>query len=193
MKYILAITGASGVVYGIKLLEELLARGYEVHLIISEAALIVLNHELDWDFSLGYEETIKEHYNNENLFIYAADNIAAKIASGSFISDAMIIVPCSMSTLASVAVGMSNNLIERAADVILKEKRTLVIMPRETPLSSIHLENMLKLSRMGVHIIPAMPAFYNNPKNIDDMIYFLIGKIMDALKIKHNLFARYEP
>lgn len=193
MKYILAITGASGVVYGIKLLEELLARGYEVHLIISEAALIVLKHELDWDFSLGYEETIKEHYNNENLFIYAADNIAAKIASGSFISDAMIIVPCSMSTLASVAVGMSNNLIERAADVILKEKRTLVIMPRETPLSSIHLENMLKLSRMGVHIIPAMPAFYNNPKNIDDMIYFLIGKIMDALKIKHNLFARYEP
>lgn len=190
-KYIVAITGASGVVYGVRLVQTLLKMGYEIHLIVSEAAYLVLEQEMGWQMEKSMETSAKSFFASEHLVIYANRNIAASIASGSFLTEGMIIIPCSMSTLASVALGMSNNLIERAADVMIKEKRPLTIVPRETPLSSIHLRNMLTLSDLGVTIVPAMPAFYHQPQSIDDMISFVLGKVLDTLKISHSTFHRY--
>ena len=191
-KYIVAITGASGVVYGVRLVQTLLKMGYEIHLIISEAAYLVLEQEMGWQMEKSMEASAKTFFASEHLAIYDNRNIAASIASGSFLTEGMIIIPCSMSTLASVALGMSDNLIERAADVMLKEKRPLTIVPRETPLSSIHLHNMLTLSNLGVTIVPAMPAFYHQPQSIEDMISFVLGKVLDTLKIPNRTFQRYE-
>lgn len=190
-KIVVGLTGASGVIYGIRLVEELLKTDSEVHLIISNPAQIVLEHELNWDFSHSIEDTFREKLSGDNLYLYDNSNIAAPIASGSFLIDSMIVIPCTMSTISNIANGNSKNLIDRAADVILKEKRPLLLVPRETPLSSIHLRNMLTLSDMGVHIIPAMPAFYNHPQNIEDMIDFVVGKVLDSLRIEHNLYNRY--
>ncbi len=189
-KYIVAITGASGVIYGIRLVQILLQMDYEVHLIISEAAYLVLEQEADWQRN-GSADVAKEYFSSDHLVVHHNQNIAAPVASGSFLTDGMVIIPCSMSTLSSVAMGMSNNLIERAADVMLKEKRPLTIVPRETPLSSIHLRNMLTLSEMGVAIVPAMPAFYHQPESIDDLISFVLGKVLDTMKVPHRLFERY--
>lgn len=190
-KIVVGLTGASGVIYGIRLVEELLRTDSEVHLIISNPAQIVLEHELNWDFSHSIADTFREKLSGDNLYLYDNSNIAAPIASGSFLIDSMIVIPCTMSTISNIANGNSKNLIDRAADVILKEKRPLLLVPRETPLSSIHLRNMLTLSDMGVHIIPAMPAFYNHPQNIEDMIDFVVGKVLDSLRIEHNLYNRY--
>ncbi len=190
-KLVVALTGASGVIYGIRLIEELLKLDIEVHLIFSAPAQIVLEQELDWDFSDSIVGTFRKKLPHENLFLYDNENIAAPIASGSFLVDGMVVIPTTMSTVSNIAHGTSKNLIERAADVMIKEKRPLLIVPRETPLSSIHLRNMLDLSNIGVHIIPAMPAFYNDPQSIDDMISFVVGKVLDALRIKHDLYARY--
>lgn len=191
-KYIVALTGASGVIYGIKLAAELLSRGYEVHLISSDAARLVMEQELPWVFESSLEATLSRYLPAGRLFFYANDAIASSIASGSFLIDGMVIIPCTMATVSAVANGSSRSLLERAADVVLKEKRPLIIVPRETPLSSIHLKNMLALSEMGVHIIPAMPAFYHKPKNINDMVAFVVGKVLDAMHIQHDIFQRYE-
>lgn len=191
-RYVVAITGASGVIYGIRLVQELLQRDHEIHLIASKPALIVAEQELGWKCSGPWEETWHRYIPGEKLFCYDNSDIAARTASGSFITQGMIIIPCSMSTVAAVANGLSNNLIERTADVMLKEKRRLIIVPRETPLSSVHLRNMLTLADMGVHLIPAMPGFYHNPHTIEDLIDFLVGKVMDGMGINHNLFKRYE-
>lgn len=191
-RYVVAITGASGVIYGIKLVRELLKRNYEVHLIVSQPALIVAEQELGWESSDGWKEAWRNYISGENLFYYDNSDIAAKTASGSFITQGMIVIPCTMSTVSAVANGLSNNLIERTADVMIKEKRQLIMVPRETPLSSIHLRNMLALAEMGVYLIPAMPGFYHNPQTIDDLINFIVGKVMDAMGIHHNLFKRYE-
>ncbi len=185
------LTGASGIVYGIRLVEELLKRDFEVHLVVSNPAKLVLEHELSWDFSDSISTTFQQKLSNNNLFIYNNSDIAAPIASGSFLVESMIVIPCTMSTVSNIANGTSNSLLERAADVVLKERKSLIIVPRETPLSSIHLKNMLALSDMGVHIIPAMPAFYNHPQNIEDMIDFVVGKVLDSLKIEHGLYKRY--
>lgn len=190
-KYIVAITGASGVIYGVRLVEELLKRDIEVHLVASRAAGIVLAEELGWDFSGGTEAAFRQHLPEGKLVYYANDDLAVAIASGSFINDGMVVIPCTMGTLSGIAHGSSGNLIERAADVTLKEKRQLILVPRETPLNSIHLRNMLSLSDMGVCIIPPMPAFYHHPATIDDMIDFVVGKVMDAMGIDHQLFKRY--
>lgn len=190
-RYIIALTGASGVVYGLQLLAELLNREHEVHLVVSEPAALVLRQEMDWQQVSPLEEIIRGYLPPGKLFYYDNTDIAAPIASGSFITDGMIIVPCTMSTLAGVAHGMSNNLIERAADVMLKEKRLLVLVPRETPLSSVHLRNMLLLADIGVTIVPAMPAFYHRPESINDLISFMVGKILDVMKIPHENFRRY--
>ncbi len=191
-RYIVAITGASGVVYGINLVRVLLAKGYEVHLVISEPARLVLKQELGWEIDAHLEKSLRHYFAEGELFLYNNADIAARIASGSFITDGMVIVPCTMSTLASVAHGLSDNLIERAADVMLKEQRPLVIVPRETPLSAIHLRNMLSLADMGVAVVPAMPAFYHQPATIDELISFVVGKILDVMKIPHEEFRRYE-
>lgn len=192
-RFIVAITGASGVIYGVKLVEELLKHDCELHLVLSQAAYKVIEFELD----PSEKQSIFDYLNhkikdNPRVYLYDNENIAAPIASGSFISDAMIIIPCSMGTVAAIAHGMSDNLIERAADVMLKERRKLVFVPRETPFSTIHLANMLKLSEMGAIILPAMPAFYHHPANIEDIINFVIGKSLDQIGIAHDIFKRYE-
>jgi len=191
-RYIVALTGASGVIYGVTLVRALLAKDIEVHMVISQPACLVLEQELGWNFGDSPELELRHYFPEGKLYLYNNGGIAAPLASGSFISDGMVIVPCTMSTLSSVANGMSNNLIERAADVMLKERRSLVIVPRETPLSAIHLRNMLSLADMGVAIVPAMPAFYHRPATIDEMVSFMVGKILDVMKIPNEEFKRYE-
>jgi 4-hydroxy-3-polyprenylbenzoate decarboxylase len=182
LRVIVAITGANGVVYGKRLLEVLKGKN-EVHLIISRASEKLIEYEL---------EITKKKLEELANFVYDEDDFSSPLASGSFVTDAMIIIPCSMKTLAGIAHGYSENLILRAADVTLKERRRLILVPRETPLSSIHLRNMLELSMQGVVIIPAMPAFYHRPKTIDDLVDFIVGKVLDSLGIYHELFKRWD-
>lgn len=182
MKLIVAITGASGVIYAKRLLEVLREANIEVSVIISITAEKVIRKEL------GISKSEIQNLASEYFDVY---DMEAPVASGSVLNDGMLIVPCTMATLAAIASGLSFNLITRTADVMLKESRPLVLVPRETPLSEVHLENMLRLKKMGVHIVPAMPAFYNYPQNIDDLVDFVVGRILDALKIKHKVYKRY--
>ncbi|MFQ6088974.1 MAG: UbiX family flavin prenyltransferase [Candidatus Methanofastidiosia archaeon] len=179
MKIVLGITGASGVIYGVRLLEEL--RENEVHLIISEAGKLILKNETNYDLS-KLENSCKSYKNND---------LEAPPASGSFLFDAFVVCPCSANTLSKIANGISDNLITRIASVALKEKRELVLVLRETPLSQVHLENMLKLSKLGVCILPAMPGFYHSPKTLDDLVDFVVGKILDFLGIENEKFRRW--
>ncbi|HEY6871992.1 MAG TPA: flavin prenyltransferase UbiX [Geobacteraceae bacterium] len=193
---VVAITGASGAIYGVRLCRELLRAGARITVLVSPAGKLVLREEcgLDWE---GDEATVsqrlREHFHagEEQLFHYAGDNFMAPVASGSSAPDAMVICPCSMGTLSRVAFGNAGNLLERCADVMLKERRTLVLVPRETPLSEIHLENMLRLARMGVRMVPPIPAFYHHPRTIDDLVDFAVGKVLDALRVDHELFRRW--
>ncbi len=189
-RYILAITGASGSIFGLRLLEELCKRS-EVHLTISSSALQVIRTETGIDLSENPYDVISQKFCSGKVFFYLDSHIGAPIASGSFGAEGMFIVPCSMKTLAAIANGYANNLVERAADVTIKEGRRLLLCPREMPFSAIHLENMLKLARLGVTIAPPVPAFYHNPKTIDDIINFVTGKILDSFKIENNLFKRW--
>lgn len=190
--YTVAITGASGVIYGVRLIQELLKSGYKVHLIITDAGWQVLEQELKWNIT-NKEKLITEHFLSygTNLEHHKIKDFTAPIASGSYRSNGMIVIPCSMGTLSGIANGSSGNLLERTADVMLKEGKRLIIVPRETPLNNIHLENMLTLSRAGARVIPAMPGFYHNPKTLDDIVNHLVGKVLDSLDIPHNLFARW--
>lgn len=189
---VVGITGASGGIYGIRLTETLLSLGYTVHLVVSNAGWRVFKEEL------GYTATDREGFLDQQFSSYPGSllyhpiaDIGASIASGSFRTEGMIIMPCSMGTLSAVAQGSSDNLMTRAADVMLKEGHPLVLVPRETPLHAIHLENMLKLSRMGVKLIPAMPAFYFGPTTMDDLVNFMVGKVLDSFNIEHTLFRRW--
>lgn len=190
--FVVGITGASGGIYGIRLTETLLSLGFTVHLVVSNAGWRVFKEELGYNASdrEGFLDGKFSGYPGSLLYHPVAD-IGASIASGSFRTEGMIIMPCSMGTLSAVAQGSSDNLMTRAADVMLKEGRPLVLVPRETPLHAIHLENMLKLSRMGVKIIPAMPAFYFGPTSMDDLINFMVGKVLDSFNIEHALFRRW--
>ncbi|WP_339256136.1 flavin prenyltransferase UbiX [Paenibacillus sp. FSL R5-0713] len=191
-RLVVGITGASGSIYGIRLIETLLDLEYNVHLVISNAGWRVLKEEMDWDVT-NRDAVLEEKFGNRagSLIYHPVSDIGASIASGSYLADGMIIMPCSMGTLSSIAQGSSDNLMSRAADVMLKEGRTLILVPRETPLHAIHLENMLKLSRLGVRMIPAMPAFYYKPQTMDELILFLVGKVLDSLRIPHQLFTRW--
>lgn len=189
-RFILAITGASGSILGIRLLEELLKTS-EAHLIISTAARQVIFSETGIDWFENTQDDIRRRLNADNVFFYKDSHIGAPIASGSFEADGMFIVPCSMKTLSAVANGYANNLIERAADVAIKEGKRLLLCPREMPFSAIHLENMLKLARLGVTIAPPVPAFYHNPQALDDIIDFMVGRILDSFGIENNLFKRW--
>lgn len=181
-KIIIAISGASGAIYGIRLLEELKAAGAETHLIVSSAAEKTI--EMETAFSLDeLEKKAHHHYSNED--------IAASPASGSFLHDGMVIAPCSMKTLSAVAHGYADNLINRAADVSIKEHRKLILVTRETPLSVIHLENMLVLARMGVLIMPPVTSFYHRPQTIEDMVIQFTGRILDKLGIENSLVRRW--
>ncbi|MBI5194451.1 MAG: UbiX family flavin prenyltransferase [Nitrospirae bacterium] len=194
--YVVAITGASGGIYGIRLLEFLSTCKFRVYLTITKAAWYILKEETGF-YCEGNEAEINSYLCSyfkaepDNLLYYNEENFFAPIASGSVHTDGMIVVPCSMKAAASIAAGLASNLVARAADVILKEKRKLIIVPRETPLNSIHLRNLLTLSEMGAHIIPAMPAFYNKPKSIDDIVNFIAGRILDSLNIENTLYQRW--
>ncbi|MGE5894856.1 MAG: UbiX family flavin prenyltransferase [bacterium] len=189
---ILGITGASGSLFGLRLLRELVKSSH-VFITVSSGALSIIKDEAGLDLQGNApEETLKNYAESDAITVYQDTNLNAPIASGSFRTDGMFIVPCSMKTLSSVANGMANNLIERSADVTIKEGRRLVLSPREMPLSAIHLENMLKLSRLGVTIAPPVPAFYHKPQSMDDIIAFVVGKLLDSMGIPNNLYSRWE-
>ena len=177
------ITGASGAVLALNTVDELLSRDVPTAVVCSNSARLVWQDELGTSFN----ETLIEWQENPNLTYYSASDMAASIASGTFPTRGMVIVPASMNTVASIAHGITHNLIHRAADVTLKEGRRLVLVPRETPLHSIHLENMLALSRMGAVILPPQPAFYLGPQTIDDVVRFMVGRILVALKVEEAL------
>ncbi len=194
---VLAITGASGSIYGLRLGRELLHCGCRLTLLVSRTGFAVIRQEagLDWRGSEAELGCLLEEFfgcGKGQLGYFAEDNFFAPVASGSSVPDAMVICPCSMGALSRIACGNSGNLLERCADVVLKERRPLVVVPRETPLNEIHLENMLKLSRMGARIVPAMPAFYQRPQSIDDMVCFVVGKVMDSLGFEHDLYRRWK-
>ncbi|MBR2568206.1 MAG: UbiX family flavin prenyltransferase [Paenibacillus sp.] len=190
-RWVVGITGASGAIYGVRLVQSLLDAGHFVHLLITEAGWRVLKEELDWQATKRQDAIIEAFGAEAAIQVHPIADIGATIASGSFRVQGMIIMPCSMGTLSSIAHGASDNLMARAADVMMKEGRPLVLVPRETPMHAIHLENMLKLSKMGVKLIPAMPAFYHKPKTLDDIVNFLVGKVLDSLDIDHQLFTRW--
>jgi len=182
-KLIVAITGATGTIFGVRLLQMLQGSGVETHLIMSKWGARTLIHETDYTV---------EQVESMATRNYPLGDQGAKISSGSFTTLGMVIAPCSMRTLAAIANGLGDNLIHRAADVILKERRKLVLVVRESPFNDIHLENMLKLSRMGVVILPPVPAFYNHPQNLDDMINHVAMRILDQFDIHLDVMNRWD-
>ncbi|MFC0188538.1 UbiX family flavin prenyltransferase [Fictibacillus aquaticus] len=190
--FTVGITGASGAVYGVRLVQELLRAGHKVHMMVTEAGWQVFREELGWNTE-DRDKLIEEHFKTDSglLHYHTLRDFNAPVASGSYQNDGMVIIPCSMGTLSGIAHGASGNLLERTADVMLKEGRKLVVVPRETPLNRIHLENMLKVTDAGGKILPAMPAFYQLPKTMDDLVNFLVGKVLDSLGVQHELFTRW--
>ncbi len=182
MRIVVGISGASGVIYGVRFLHELKQRSIETDLIVTRTAEKLLTYETGLGMKAVDELATRR---------FEVDDMFAPIASGSYRTEGMAIIPCSMKTLAGISAGYADNLLLRAAMVSLKEHRRLVLVPREAPLSQIDLENMLKLSRVGAIILPAMPAFYFGPKSIDDLVGYVVGKTMDAFGIEHSLFQRW--
>ena len=192
----LALTGASGMPYGIRLLECLLAAGCRVQLLYSQVAQVVARQEMDLELpsrASDAQALLRERYAAlpGELKVYGRDEWFAPVASGSNAPDAMVVCPCTMGTLAAIAQGLASRLIERAADVAIKEGRKLILVPRETPFSAIHLENMLRLSRAGVVILPPSPGFYHHPQRIEDLVDFVVARILDQLAVPHALMARW--
>ena len=193
-RIIVGLTGASGTVYGTRLVEVLADQtNFEVHLTISPAGARSLLEEVGIDIDVdNFELSDLIGRDADNVIYHSPNDIGASIASGSFRTEGMVIIPCSMGTVASVAMGLSRNLLQRSADVCMKERRKLVLVVRETPFSTIHLENMLKLSKNGVTILPAMPAFYHFPDTIDDQINFVVSKTLDQFGIEAGLVRRWK-
>ncbi len=193
----LALTGASGMPYGLRLLDCLLAAGSKVQLLYSQAAQVVARQEMAVDLPSRPSEAKAAllarfpHADPDKLAVYGREEWFAPVASGSNPPDAMIICPCSMGTLAAIAQGLADNLIERAADVVLKEGRKLVLVPRETPFSAIHLENMLRLSRVGAVILPPSPGFYQHPQSVQDIVDFVVARVLDQIGVPHALMQRW--
>ncbi|WP_227815300.1 flavin prenyltransferase UbiX [Nitrogeniibacter aestuarii] len=191
-----ALTGASGMPYGVRLIETLLSAGHRVWLLYSQVAQIVAQQEMDWKLPsrpAEVEAELSERFGaaEGQLRVFGREEWFAPPASGSNPPDAMVVCPCTMGTLASISQGLSANLIERAADVVIKEGRRLVLVPRETPFSAIHLENMLKLARLGVCILPANPGFYTRPKSVQDLVDFVVARVLDQLGVEHALAPRW--
>jgi len=193
---ILAMTGASGACYGLKLLECLIQDNRQVYLLISKAAQAVFAMETELDVPARPQDAqqfFTELFNAEadQVIVFGREQWSAPVASGSHQAEHMIVCPCTTGTLASIAQGSSDNLMQRAADVMIKEQRQLMLVVREMPLSAIHLENMLKLARIGVTIMPANPGFYQNPQSISDLVDFVVARILDHIKVEHNLLPRW--
>ena len=202
----LALTGASGMPYGLRLLECLLAAGCNVQLLYSQAAQVVARQEMDLELpsrpaevksallarlAATMESKAGPRVDPEKLAVFGREEWFAPVASGSNPPDAMVVCPCSMGTLAAIAQGLADNLIERAADVVLKEGRKLVLVPRETPFSAIHLENMLRLARAGAVILPPSPGFYHHPQTVADLVDFVVARVLDQLAVPHTLMQRW--
>ena len=193
----LALTGASGMPYGLRLIECLLAAGCRVQLLYSQAAQVVARQEVDLELPTRPAEARASllarcpAVDPENLAVFGREEWFAPVASGSNPPDAMVVCPCSMGTLAAIAQGLADNLIERAADVVLKEGRKLILVPRETPLSAIHLENMLRLARAGAVILPPSPGFYHHPETVADVVDFVVARVLDQLAVPHALLRRW--
>jgi 4-hydroxy-3-polyprenylbenzoate decarboxylase len=188
----LAITGASGSAYGLRLLEQLIQKGRKVYLMISKAGEMVIPMETGLELPSDItqiEEMLIEKFGADDgqLSLFGREEWTAPVASGSNPPAAMVVCPCTAGTLSAIACGASNNLIERSADVMLKEQRKLILVVRETPFSAIHLENMLKLARLGVVTMPASPGFYNRPQTIEEVVDFMVGRVLDHLEIEHDL------
>ncbi|MBE7562043.1 UbiX family flavin prenyltransferase [Acidithiobacillus sp. HP-6] len=191
-----AMTGASGAAYGMRLVEVLLTAGIQVYLLISDAARVVCKEELGLDLPEkpeGVTRFLNTHFGTEPglLSVYTPHDWYSPVASGSNAPRAMVICPCSGGTLAAIAHGLSDNLTERAADVMLKEGRKLVLVPRESPVSTIHLENMLSLARMGVRILPASPGFYHRPQRIEDLVDFMVARVLDQIGVPNQIGRRW--
>lgn len=192
----LAMTGASGLPYAIRLLECLLRADCRVYVLYSQAAQVVAKQELEIvlpSSSSAAQHELAQRYSAKDgqLHVFGHEEWFAPVASGTNPADAMVVCPCTMGTLAAIAGGMSDNLIERAADVMLKENRKLILVPRETPFSAIHLENMLKLARLGVTILPANPGFYHKPQSVADLVDFVVARVLDHLGVAHRLMPRW--
>jgi 4-hydroxy-3-polyprenylbenzoate decarboxylase len=192
----LALTGASGMPYGIRLLQCLLDAKIRVYLLVSQAAQVVAKQEMDLQLptrKAELESLFSERFTIApgQLTVFGREEWFAPVASGSNPADAMVVCPCTMGTLAAIAAGLSDNLIDRAADVMLKEGRKLILVPRETPFSALHWENMLKLARLGVVILPPNPGFYNHPQRVQDLIDFVVARILDQLAVPHKLMPRW--
>ena len=183
MKIVVGITGASGSIYALRLIDVLKEAGHEVHAVVTDSGWQVLEYECKVTHA-DLQASVDMLYDNAN--------VGAAIASGSFQVDAMAVLPCSMKTVASIAHSLSDNLLTRAADVMLKEGRKLVLVPRETPMHAIHLENLLKLAQLGVKIVPAAPGFYHRPQTIAELVDMLVGKICDQLGVEAELFPRWQ-
>lgn len=197
--YIVAVTGASGSLYAERIIKALLKARKNIRFLITEPGRLVVKDELGWELpveALEAQRYLMDKFGclkgSTSIKYFDYRDIGAQIASGSAKTQGMIIIPCSMSTLSGIACGASNNLVERAADVMLKEKKPLIVVPRETPLNTIHLRNMLTLAEAGASIVPAMPAFYHRPESIADLADFIAGRVLDLLQIEHKLFNRWE-
>ncbi len=182
-RIVVGITGATGAIFGVRLLQALRAAEVETHLVLSKWGLQTVEHETGITAS---------ELNALASVVHGSGNMAATISSGSFKTEGMVVAPCTMKTLGAIAQGYGDNLVQRAADVVLKERRKLVLVARETPLSEIHLENMLKLSRMGVSILPPMPAFYNKPRSIDDIVDHIVVRVLDQFGIDADFAKRWD-
>ncbi len=192
-RFVLAISGATGPAVGLRVLKEL-SRTAEVHVLISRQSFAIIRDETGVDFSGETDAVIREKigaYAGAGVEYHSEHNFEAPVASGSFRTDGMFVVPCSMKTLAGIASGYSNSLIERAADVTIKEGRPLVLSPREMPMSAVHLENMLKLARLGVRIAPPVVGFYHRPADVGELIDFIAGKLLDAMGVEHEIYRRW--
>lgn len=199
--FIVALTGASGAIYGIRLVEELLRKGEDVDLVVSPSGFLILREELAFEakgtdagqgLKAFLERRDKKAALKGRLTYHPSGDLTSSVASGSSLKKTMVVCPCSMGTLGRIASGVSSTLIERAADCVLKERGLLVLVPRETPLNAIHLENMLKLSRAGAIILPAMPAFYTNPGSVGEMVDFVVGRVLDMIGVENALFKRWK-
>lgn len=192
-RYVLGISGASGMILALHTLRALTELGHEVELVMSQPALYTAAHELGKDLNTPAKLiSTLPLVDQKKVRVHPIHDVGCSIASGTYPTDGMVIIPCSMATVAAIACGLADNVLRRAADVTFKEKRPLVIVPREAPFSTLHLENLLKLSRLGAVIVPPIPAWYTEPKSLEDVELFIVGKVLDALGLAHTLYKPWK-
>lgn len=191
-RFVIGVTGASGIILALKTIRALVELNYELDVVFSQHAIYTAHYELGHTFTTPAKilETLPQNV-QKKVKLHPFADVGSSICSGSYQTRGMVIIPCSMATVAAISMGLSDNSLRRAADVTIKEKRPLILVPRETPFSEIHLENMLRLAKLGTIILPPIPAWYNDPQSLDDVENFVVGKVLDLLKIEHNLYKRW--